>query len=70
MTTRVKASTETIGRYFNKRLQSIFAGVAARPRALFNASNCPLYLLCFAVGNPSGKKIALNIAEHLLNRVE
>mgnify|MGYP000849092553 CR=1 FL=1 len=62
----VKVKMETIGRYFNNRLKSIFAGVAEEPGVLRNSSNNPLYLLCFAVGNESGKKVALRIAQHLL----
>lgn len=48
----VKASAETIGRYFNNRLKSIFAAVADEPKVLRNSANSPLHLLCFAVGNP------------------
>lgn len=62
----VKASAETIGIRFNKRLESIFAGVSPSPGILRNSKNNPLYLLCFAVGNPRGKDIALRIANHLL----
>jgi three-Cys-motif partner protein len=62
----VKVKMETIGRYFNNRLKSVFPGVAEEPGVLRNSSNNPLYLLCFAVGNESGKKIALRIAQHLL----
>jgi three-Cys-motif partner protein len=65
----VKATMETIGRYFNDRLASIFARVASEPRVLLNSANCPLYLLCFAVGNASGAPIALRIANHLLKTV-
>jgi three-Cys-motif partner protein len=64
----VKASSETIGHYFNERLRSVFAAVADRPRVLKNSSNCPLYLLCFAVGNAKGAPIALKIANHLLTK--
>lgn len=65
----VKATTDTIGRYFNARLNGVFAGVAAEPGVLRNSRNNPLYLLCFAVGNPRGKEIALRIATHLLKEV-
>ena len=65
----VKASTATIGRYFNERLGSIFAGVAAEPGVLRNSKSSPLYLLCFAVGNPRGTDVALRIANHLLKAV-
>jgi len=64
----IKATTETIGRYFNERLRSVFAAVAGEPRVLRNAVNCPLYLLCFAVGNLRGAPIALRIANHLLTK--
>jgi three-Cys-motif partner protein len=64
----VKASTETIGKYFNNRLKSIFAAVADEPKVLRNSGNSPLYLLCFAAGNPKGAPIALRIATHLLTR--
>lgn len=62
----VKAKTDSIGRYFNGRLGAVFAGVAAEPGVLRNSKRNPLYLLCFAVGSPSGKDIALRIANHLL----
>lgn len=65
----VKATMATIGRYFNERLKNIFAGVAAKPGVLRNSRNNPLYLLCFAVGNPRGKEIALRIASHLLKEL-
>jgi len=62
----VKATMETIGRYFTNRLQTIFAGVAPQPKVLLNSANCPLYLFCFAVANQKGAPIALKIATHLL----
>lgn len=62
----VKASTETIGRYFNNRLKSVFAAVVEQPKVLRNSANSPLYLLCFGAGNPNGAPIALRIASHLL----
>ncbi len=66
----VKASTDTIGRYFNARLKTVFADVAPEPKVLRNSTNCPLYLLCFAVGNTAGAPIALRIANHLLGKVQ
>lgn len=64
----VKATTETIGRYFNERLKAVFAAVADEPRVLRNSANCPLYLLCFAVGNEKGAPIALRIVNYLLTK--
>lgn len=65
-----KASIDVIGRYFNDRLRSIFKEVAPNPMVLSNSSNCPLYLLCFAAGNPKGASIAVRIANHLLKPVQ
>jgi len=64
----VKASTDTIGRYFNERLKSIFPAVAEQPKVLRNSANSPLYLLCFAAGNRNGAPIALRIANYLLTK--
>jgi three-Cys-motif partner protein len=66
---KTKVSWEDLGKIFNKRLATIFAGVAERPAVLKNSKNNPLYLLCFAVGNQRGKIPALNIANDLLKRV-
>jgi three-Cys-motif partner protein len=65
----IKAPMEAIGRYFNDRLKTIFAGVAELPGVLRNSANNPLYLLCFAAGNERGKKPALRIANHLLEEL-
>ena len=62
----IKASMETIGHYFVKRLESVFAGVARAPGVLRNSANNPLYMLCFAMGNKRGKSTGLRIANHLL----
>jgi three-Cys-motif partner protein len=67
----IKAKTDTIGRYFNDRLKDVFKGGVAQPGVLWNSRNSPLYLLCFAVGNPHSpaKDIALRIANHMLKEV-
>lgn len=62
----VKATMESIGRYFNRRLAGVFAGAADPPGVLRNSTNSPLYLLCFAVANERGKSPALNIANDVL----
>ena len=65
----MKGTTDAIGQLFNQRLAGLFAGVAKQPRVLRNSVNAPLYLLCFAVGNPRGASVALRIANHLLAKV-
>jgi three-Cys-motif partner protein len=64
----VKATNETIARYFTDRLKTIFPGVA-EPGVLRNSSRNPLYLLCFAAGNARGATPALRIANFLLKDV-
>jgi three-Cys-motif partner protein len=59
------ANFDSISDYFVKRLQTVFAGVA-KPLPLYNSRNNPIFMLCFAVGNPRGKDIALRIARHIL----
>ncbi len=59
---------DSISEYFVNRLKTVFAGVADTPLPLRNSRNNPIFLLCFAVGNPRGKDIALRIAGHILRR--
>jgi len=62
------ANLDSIGQYFNRRLETVFAGVAKTPLKLYNSKKNPLYLLCFAVGNPNpkAKGLALKLANHIL----
>lgn len=62
------ANFDSIGQYFNRRLSSVFAGVAENPLPLYNSRNNPLYLLCFAAANEKGAPTAVNIAQHILRR--
>lgn len=50
-------------------LKQVFAGVAEVPGVLWNSSNNPLYLLCFAAGNEKGAPIAVKIANRALKEV-
>lgn len=58
-----------MGHYFNERLKTVFARVVEQPGILRNSANSPLYLFCFAAGNPRGAPIAVRIAEHLLREL-
>ena len=57
-----------LAEFFVNRLQSAFPGVAENPLTLCNDRGTPLFLLCFAMANPSEKarKAALGIAQHIL----
>lgn len=59
---------DSISQYFVDRLKTVFAGVANNPLPLYNSRGNPLYLLCFAAGNPKGAKTAINIAQDILKR--
>jgi three-Cys-motif partner protein len=58
-----------IGTFFLKQLSSIFVGVAPNPLTLRNSRGNPLYLLCFAVGNPKGAPTAVKIAKEILGKM-
>ena len=61
-----EADYETVGAFFLKRLNAIFARVAPRPYVLRNSKNTPLYLFCFAAGNPKGAPTAVKIAQKII----
>lgn len=63
-----KANLEQIGRYFVSRLKTVFVRVAEEPLPLYNSRNNPLYLLCFAAGNPRGAPLAVKIAQDILSK--
>jgi hypothetical protein len=63
-TTKI-ANLEKIQEFFIGRLRTVFSAVA-EPMLLRNNKGAPLYLFCFAAGNPRGAPIALKIAEHLI----
>lgn len=55
-----------ISEFFVERLKTIFAGVAENPLTLHNSRGNPIYLLCFATGNPDAAKTAIKIAQDIL----
>ena len=59
---------DEIGRFFVDRLKTVFTDVAKNPLPLYNSKNVPLYLFCFAAGNPKSAEKAVKIAEHILRR--
>ena len=63
-----EADFDKIGQYFVDRLKTVFTKVADNPLPLLNSRNNPLYLLCFAAGNPRGADTAVKIAQNILRR--
>jgi len=57
-----------IEQFIQARLRLVFPKVAGNPYTLCTRKGTPLFLLCFAVANPSPKAwgAALRIAEHIL----
>jgi three-Cys-motif partner protein len=61
------ANIALIQEFLLDRLRSVFSAVAD-PLTLYNSRGSPLFLLCFAAGNPKGAPTALRIAQHLIGR--
>ncbi len=62
------ARWQDVGAFFLRRLESIFYSVAPEPYLLTNSKNVPLFLLCFAAGNPRGSKPAVKIASDIIRK--
>ena len=62
---------QAIAEYYLERLRNVFSAVADNPRMMYNSRQNPLFMFCFAMGNPSEKAqtLALRIAKHILNKV-
>ncbi len=65
-TQRKDASFERIRNFFLGRLKMVFAQIAREALILNNPKGSPIYLLCFAAGNPKGAPTAIKIAEQIL----
>ena len=63
---RKEATFDRIGRFLLDRLKKVFARVAPQPLELLNSRKVPVYLLCFAAGNPKGAPTAVRIAGDIL----
>jgi hypothetical protein len=59
------ASWDSVSEFFMERLSTCFA-LVARPLALRNTKGVPIFLLCFAAGNPKGAAVAVKIANEIL----
>jgi three-Cys-motif partner protein len=59
---------EKLSDFITMRLNTVFEGANKKPLILRNSSSAPLFLLCFASGNPKGAPIALRIANHIINK--
>ena len=55
-----------VTRYITARLSQVFHAVHKEPLILKNSRNNPLYILCFAAGNPKGAPTAMKIADYLI----
>jgi three-Cys-motif partner protein len=63
------ANFDKIASYYIKRLKEIFAGVVEEPMYLYNSTNNPIFLLCFASGNKKGSKTAIKIAKDIIGKM-
>ena len=62
------ADPSLIETFYLEKLRKYFAGIADKPLWLRNSKSCPLFLLCFGVGNPhpKAKTLAIRLAEAVL----
>lgn len=61
-------NTDSLKKYIEKRLSSIFPKVSSNSRILSNRKNSPLFLFCFAVATDNSKAIglAMSVANYIL----
>lgn len=59
---------QNLSDYVTNRLSSVFHKVHEKPLLLKNRTGSPLFLLCFASGNPKGSPIAIRIAQYIINK--
>jgi three-Cys-motif partner protein len=64
----VKASKpfDVLSKFVTLRLKHEFAAVHSEPLILKNSTGTPIFLFCFACGNPRGSGPALRIANHII----
>ncbi len=58
---------DKLSAYVTRRLQTVFSAANQNPLILKNKAGAPIFLLCFASGNPKGAPIAIRIAQHIIN---
>ena len=68
ITGKVPRIFDALSEYVTNRLQTVFADTVKKPLVLRNRKGAPLFLLCFACGNPKGAKIATGIASHIIDK--
>ena len=62
------ANFDKIATYYIKRLKEVFSGVIENPMYLYNSTNNPIFLFCFASGNKRGSKVAIKIAREIIEK--
>ena len=67
-TVRKACDFKRIGDFYEERLRTVFAGVAAERCVWDNSRRSPLFQFFFAAGNPNGAPIAVNIADGILKK--
>lgn len=64
-----EANFDKIASFYIERLKEIFAGVVEEPLYLYNSTNNPIFLLCFASGNKKGSRPAIKIAKDIIGKM-
>ena len=58
--------SDQISESYRNRLESVFYSVAPTRRIFRNSNNSPMFDLIFAASNPNGARVAIPIANHIL----
>jgi len=66
-TSKTQQVFEALSNYVTGRLGRVFAKANKKPLILRNRTGAPIFLLCFASGNPKGAPIAVKIAQHIID---
>lgn len=66
--TKLPKVFEKLSDFITMRLGTVFEKANTKPLVLRNSTGAPLFLLCFASGNPRGAPIAVRIANHIINK--
>jgi len=67
---RKTADLKLITEYYLERLRGIFAGVLDKTFILCNSRGAPMYVLCFACGNPRAVPLAKKIADDIIKNCQ
>lgn len=67
VTSKTQQIFEALSVYVTHKLGTVFTKTHINPLILRNRTGAPIFLLCFASGNPRGAGLAVRIAQHIID---